>query len=301
MHRKHRRPKPFILFALIPWATLCLLTGSALAAETAPREAPPAVESSVSAAPASPTPTPQPQGAASFVPYREGLMLRGSEPKILIYHTHTNEAYFPTEQMSYRQSGAWRTGDQTRSVVAVGERLKEVLERDYGFCVLHDVTDHEPPKLSSAYERSEQTMRAYAAQYPSIEVFIDLHRDACGSEPTAPKDFVTVNGEELARIMFVVGRGEQYADKPFYDTNRRFAERVTAYLQEIDPKLARQIREKPGRYNQNLSPYCLLIEVGHNGNTLEQALASVPYLAEGIAYAAAETEHRVGSWLPQGE
>ena len=220
---------------------------------------------------------------------------------IVIYHTHTTEAYFPTESSPYRQTSRWRTADSERSVVAVGERLKTILERDYGFSVIHDTTDHEPPKLATAYERSEQTMRAYREQYPSIEVFIDLHRDAYGSEPKEPTDFVTVNGEQLARLMFVVGHGEAYEDKPFYETNRRFAERITDYLADVDPNLVRPIREKTGRYNQHIGAYCLLVEVGHNANTLEQALASVPYLAEGIAYAAAETEHTVTSWLPQAE
>ena len=301
MYRSHRTSRVW-LFALIPWAAICLMTGSALALGAVPMPRIAVVTASPKPIPSetpAPTATPLPQVSAAFKAVGEGLRLRGSEPKILIYHTHTTEAYFPTAEMSYRKSASWRTKDPSRSVVAVGERLKALLEREYGFCVLHDTTDHEPPKLSTAYERSETTMRAYAEQYPSIELFIDLHRDACGSDPKAPKDYVTVNGEQLARIMFVVGRGEKYEDKPFYDTNRTFAERVTAYLAEIDPKLVRPIREKPGRYNQHVGPYCLLIEVGHNGNTLEQALASVPYLAEGIAYAAAATEHRVSSWLPE--
>lgn len=305
MHRNKRRaPAPISILLWIPWFGFCLLLGGALAVKSA-ADAPlptPRTGSAVfvpmdDAAPTE-TPAPLPALAVSRSAYGKGLNLRGTEPKILIYHTHTTEAYFPTAEFAYRKTSAWRTDDETRNVVAVGERLKQILEEDYGFAVIHDTTNHEPPKLADAYARSEQTMLAYAAKYPSIEVFIDLHRDAYGSDPKAPADYVTVNGQALARMMFVVGRGENYADKPYYETNRRFAERITAYLQSIDPKLARPIREKKGRYNQHVGAYCLLVEVGHNANTLEQALASLPYLAEGIAFAVAETEHTVTSWVP---
>lgn len=302
MYRKRSRKTAVILFLfLLIWVPVCLSAGMLIALRSLGAAASP--KETVASPSSDPTPDATPTTAplkitAAYRAFGTGLRLRGKEPKILIYHTHTNEAYFPTEAMPYRESSRWRTADKERSVVAVGERLKTVLERDYGYSVLHDTTDHEPPKLSTAYERSEQTMLTYLEKYPSLEVFIDLHRDAYGNDPKAPADYITVNGEQVARLMFVVGRGEAYADKPFYETNRRFAERMTAYLNSIDPSFARPIREKKGRYNQHVGAYCLLIEVGHNANTLEQALAAVPYLAEAIAYASAETEHAVTSWVP---
>ena len=210
--------------------------------------------------------------------------LRGEQPTILIYHTHTTEAYTKTEQNPYRESGAWRTKDDTKNVVAVGEALKEILERDYGFNVLHDTTDHEPPKLATSYERSLLTMQAYKDRYPSIVLYLDIHRDAYNAEH-APTDFLTINGTETAKLMFVVGKGEKYAEKPYFASNCALAEKICAHLRAIDPKLARPIRIKPGRYNQHVAPNCLLVEVGHNANTLEQALAAMPHLAESISYA----------------
>lgn len=223
--------------------------------------------------------------------------LRGENPTILIYHTHTTEAYTQTEQNRYQESGAWRTTDNTMNVVAVGEALKEILERDYGFCVLHDTTDHEPPKLATAYERSLLTMQAYHEQYPSIVLFLDLHRDAYNAE-NAPTDYLTVNGTETAKLMFVVGKGEKYEEKPYFDADYALANRISDHLNSIHPKLARPIRVKPGRYNQHVAPNCLLVEVGHNANTLEQAKAAMPYLAESIAYAFAETTPAEGIFVP---
>ena len=223
--------------------------------------------------------------------------LRSDKPTILIYHTHTTEAYTQTAEDPYRENGKWRTKDPTKNIVAVGEVLKDILERDYGFQVIHDTTDHEPPKLSTAYERSLVTMQRYHEEYPSIVLFIDLHRDAYMSD-TAPCDYLTINGTETARLMLVVGKGEKYEDKPYYASNITFAERITDYLNTIDGKLCRPVRTKTGRYNQHVAPNCILIEVGHNANTLKQAKAAMPYLAESIAYSFSHKSIALSDWLP---
>lgn len=224
--------------------------------------------------------------------------LRSDKPTILIYHTHTTEAYTQTESETYKESSKWRTSDNTKNVVAVGETLKEILEKDYGFSVIHDTTDHEPPKLATAYDRSLVTMEKYHKEYPSVVLFIDLHRDAYTSTENAPCDYLTINGVETARLMFAVGRGEKYTDKPYYDSNIRFAERMTAYLNTIDEKLCRPVRVKTGRYNQHIAPNCILVEAGHNANTLSQAKAAMPYLAESIAFCFSSGSIASSDWLP---
>ena len=247
------------------------------------------------------TPSPAPKApltlAASYRAVPALCSLRRESPTILIYHTHTTEAYTMTDENRYTESGAWRTHDNTRNVVAVGEALKDILETQYGFTVIHDTTDLEPPKLATAYERSLATMQTYHEQYPSIVLFLDLHRDAYNAAE-APTDYLTINGTETAKLMFVVGRGDKYEDKPYFSSNYRIASSVTEYLKTIDPKLARPIREKPGRYNQHVAPNCLLVEVGHNANTLEQAIAAMPYLAEGIAYAFAQSPELSSALVP---
>ena len=220
----------------------------------------------------------------SYEHVRSLKTLRGAEPTILIYHTHTTEAYLKTPQSDYRETSSWRTDDADKNVIAVGEALKEILERQYGFHVIHDTTNHEPPKLATSYDRSLVTMQKYHKKYPSIVLFIDLHRDAYQAVEK-PTDYVIVNGTETAKLMFVVGRGDKYQEKPFYETNVTLAKHMTEYLQSIDSKLARPVRIKAGRYNQHVSPNCILVEVGHNANTLEQSIAAMPYLADSIAYA----------------
>ncbi len=211
-------------------------------------------------------------------------------PRVLIYHTHATEAYLQTDTYTYEPSGKWRTEEQEKSVVAVGEALAQHLQNVYGIRVIHDTTNHEPPKLSTAYSRSLVTMLEYQTAYPSISVFIDVHRDAYGTVKAldAPQDFVTIDGVETARIMFVVGTGKGatgtgFSETPDFERNYALAKAITAYIAAQDEKLVRDVRVKTGRYNQHVSSQCLLVEVGHNANSLNQALAAIPRLAEGIA------------------
>lgn len=220
------------------------------------------------------------------------LDLSGTEPRILIYHTHTTEAYTETEQYPYEENGEWRTKQNDRNIVAVGEQLAKLLREEYGFAVLHDTTDHEPPKLGTAYSRSVLTMEKYKEEYPSITMFIDVHRDA-GKTHEEGSDYVVLGGEKVARMMFVVGTGEGatgtgFGEMPDFNANYALAKAITERLLTVHPKLMRNIRVKTGRYNQHISDQCLLVEVGHNINTLEEALAAVPYLAEAIAACAGE-------------
>lgn len=212
--------------------------------------------------------------------------LGGDEPRVLIYHTHNTEAYTQTEQYSYVKSGDWRTQDNTRNVVAVGEELARLLREEYGINVIHDVSDHEQPALKTAYTRSLETMERYKKEYPSLTLFIDLHRDAYSVEGEN-KDYVTVDGKRVARIMFVVGTGETGVDpgdpRPDFNSNYALAKRICENLSEHNERFVRNIRVKTGRYNQHVSPQCLLVEVGHNANTLEEALCAMPYLAKAIA------------------
>lgn len=210
-------------------------------------------------------------------------------PQILIYHTHTTEAYAPAEGDAYEASGKWRTNDNEHNIVAVGELLAKRL-RELGLSVIHDTTNHEPPKLATSYSRSEKTMRSYRQKYPSLAVFIDVHRDAYGNGETPVTDYLELDGKQVARMMFVVGTGKGatgtgFDEMPDFESNYALAESITNHLSTIDSRLVRPIRVKTGRYNQHISGQCLLVEIGHNCNTLSQALAAVPYLAEAIAAA----------------
>lgn len=212
-------------------------------------------------------------------------------PRVLIYHTHASEAYLLTEDEPYEASGSWRTLDNTRNVVAIGALLKETLLSQYGILAIHDAGNYEAPKLATAYSRSLLAMERCRAENPTVELFVDVHRDAYGSnEENVAKDFIELSGKQVARIMLVVGTGEGatgsgFGESPNYASNLQLAEQITTRLRRTDERLARDIRIKTGRYNQHVSDTCMLVEVGHTANTFTQACNSVPYLAEAIAEA----------------
>lgn len=216
--------------------------------------------------------------------------LDGKEPRILIYHTHTTEAYAQVKGAKYKESGDWRTRENDKNIVAVGEVITKRLREKYGLSVLHDTTDHEPPKLGTAYSRSVETMKRYKEEYPGITMFIDVHRDA-GKFRNEGGDYVVIDGKPVARMMFVVGTGEGatgtgFDEMPDFAANYALAKRMTEQLNQIHPLLMRNIRVKTGRYNQHISDQCLLIEVGHNINTLEDALNAAELFADALAQVA---------------
>ncbi len=221
------------------------------------------------------------------------LDLSGGGPKILIYHTHNTEAYTQTDKYSYVESGDWRTNDVTRSVIAVGDELARILREDYGIEVIHDTTEHEPPLITTAYSRSLITMEYYKQLYPSLEMYIDLHRDAYEINGVNT-DYAVIDGVQVARMMFVVGTGKGATGNgseplPDFESNYALAVNLTETLLSYNDHLMRKVRVKSGRYNQHVSNKCILVEVGHNANTLEEALAAMPYLARAIAEVAGIT------------
>lgn len=195
-------------------------------------------------------------------------------PSILIYHTHTHEAYEQTASDQYVAIEAWRTTDHDHSVVRVGSELATLL-RERGFEVVHDTTDHEQNDLKTAYTRSLATLEGYDR---SFDLYIDLHRDAF-IEST---ETTTSDEQSPARLMCLIGNGEGFSVKPYYEENLLFAEALTDRINALSPGLCKDVLVKDGRYNQNIGVFSILVEVGHNRNTLHEALAALPYLAEGI-------------------
>ena len=198
------------------------------------------------------------------------------EPRVLIYHTHTHEAYEQTANDPYEAVEVWRTTDTSHSVVKVGEELASQLRR-YGFDVIHDTTDHEADQLSTAYTRSLDTLMNYKERF---DLYIDLHRDAyVDGDPIA---VLSSDGEEMAPVMLLIGNGNGFDVKPWYVQNLCFARSLESRINREAPGLCKPVLVKDGRYNQNIGVFSVLVEVGHNRNTLAQACNSVSPLAKAI-------------------
>lgn len=204
-------------------------------------------------------------------------VIRPSRAKtVLIYHTHTHEAYQKPVDAQYVETSAWRTKDNGHNIVRVGEELSFLLEKA-GFTVIHDTTDHELTDLSTAYTRSLETLLKYEGK---VDYFIDLHRDAYSENGSGNPFSLKTENTDAARLMFLVGNGKGFSDKMYYRENYELATLLTGTLNEMLPGLCRPVLVKDGRYNQHLQPGAFLVEVGHNRNSIDQALSAMPYLAE---------------------
>lgn len=209
----------------------------------------------------------------------------GAPLRVLIYHSHTYEAFEPDFPGQYAATERWRTADPAFNVVRLGAELARILREDYGMAVVHDDTAFEPPVLNSAYTRSLEALENYFARGEVFDLYIDLHRDAYAK---GRFDENTVEGR--ARLMFLVGdgsgtwNGQAFAQQPDWEANLARAQKLTDAVNALaDAPLCREPKVKTGRYNQHVSPGALLVEVGNNMNSLAEALASVPILAQAIA------------------
>lgn len=209
------------------------------------------------------------------------------EPQVLIVHTHTTEDYEPTARGFFDADFPTRTLDSTQNVTAVGEALAQALAQR-GISVLHDGTVHDSPVYTGAYDRSEATIRAALAEYPSIKVVIDLHRDAMENSDGARIAPVTeINGRNAAQFMIIAGCDNGLFNMPDYMENFKFACLIQNTSQELYPELARPVLFDYRNYNQHLTTGSLLIEVGSHANSLDEAEYTGALLGEILAQALA--------------
>lgn len=200
-----------------------------------------------------------------------------NKEKILIFHTHTCESYTPTENFQYAQTGTYRTTDLNFSVARVGTELTNQLT-SYGYQVIHDKTYHDYPAYNGSYGRSLTTVENILKQNTNTDIVIDLHRDAIGDYSYAPT--VKIGEEQAAQIMFVIGSEGGGLEHQNWNQNLKFAVKVQEKANELYPGLFKPIILRNSRYNQHLAKAACIIEVGATGNTMEQCLASMKYLAK---------------------
>lgn len=195
---------------------------------------------------------------------------------ILIFHTHSCESYTSSKKYTYNPTGTFRTTDKDYSVVRVGEELKKYL-KEYKFDVRHNTTYHDYPAYTGSYNRSLETVKKELKKKKS-DVIIDLHRDAIGSKSDyAPT--VKIGEDEVAQLMFVIGTNGGGLRHPNWKQNLKFAVKVQEQAEKMYPNLFKPIIVRNSRYNQHTGKAACIIEVGATGNTLEQSLTSMKYLA----------------------
>ncbi|WP_294848873.1 stage II sporulation protein P [uncultured Eubacterium sp.] len=196
-----------------------------------------------------------------------------SKPTVLIYHSHTTEAYSLLDTGYYISSDA-RSNNSARNMVRVGDDLAAYLEKQ-GFTVIHDRTIHDKDYTKS-YDNSRVTIEKYLEQYPSIEVTIDVHRDDITySNKTKVKPTAKINGKKAARMMIISGcEYNRVKNFPDWEENLKFDLQVQNKVNELYPGLMRPILFSERKYNMYETHYSFLLEVGTDANTLDEACYS---------------------------
>ena len=207
--------------------------------------------------------------------------LTGPEPTVLIYHSHATESYTPSPGENYTESSPFRTLSADYNMVSVGTRVAEILEAG-GITVIHDTKLHDYPSYNTSYNSSRASMQAYLEEYPSIRLVLDLHRDASGDNSNQMTTSATVNGEKSAQLMLVVAAGTSARPVPQWQDNLALGLKLHVQLERIAPGICRYVNLRSSRFNQDLGPGSLLVEVGAAGNTHPEALTAAEVLAQGI-------------------
>lgn len=205
---------------------------------------------------------------------------RADGPLILIVHTHATEAYTPSVGEEYEQDGAYRTLDTGHNVVRVGQAMADRLNKN-GIRTLHDTTLNDVPGYEDAYERMAAVISGYLEEYPSIRMVIDLHRDSIETEDGGELALsAEINGQRAAQLLFVMGSDIAGMEHPNWRCNLGFALRLQTECQADAPGLFRELTLRTQRYNEHLTPYSVLLEVGAAGNTLPEAILSAEFFAD---------------------
>lgn len=202
------------------------------------------------------------------------MRMQGSsdDPQILIYHTHSQESFVDSVE-----------GDESTTIVGAGEKLAQILREKYGYNVIHHTGSYDKESRDYAYSNALPEIEKLLAEYPTIEVVIDLHRDAM---PEDRKLVVNMQGRPTAQFMFFNGLSRsaksgaiESLENPYLDDNLAFSFQMQTASNEYYPGLARRVYLKAYRYNMHLRPKSLLIELGAQNNTVEEIMNAIDPLA----------------------
>lgn len=208
-----------------------------------------------------------------------------SEPTVLIFHTHTTEQYQIIDRDFYSTDYTPRSEDSSRNMIRVGDAICSQLE-EAGYSVIHDTNIYDK-KYNGAYDRSRAQIEKYLKKYPSIQIVLDIHRDAIElSNGTKIKPVVKVKGKKCAQIMIISGCQENGNGISGFDDwryNLVFAVQLQNKLESMFEGITRPLYFCPRKYNMDTSHCSLLIEMGSDANTLDEAVYAGKCLGVSLA------------------
>ena len=203
-------------------------------------------------------------------------------PQVLIFHSHATEAYTMSGTDVYEESDSYRTLDTQQNMVRVGEEMAQIFE-EAGIEVVHDTTLYDYPSYNEAYNRSSQGVAHWLEEYPSIQLVLDVHRDALAASDGTIYKTVAGTVDDCAQVMMVMGSDAMGQEHPNWRVNLSLATSIQKALAEKWSTLARPLVLRTSRFNQHQSTGEILLEVGTHGNTLQEAITAARLYARTVA------------------
>ena len=211
------------------------------------------------------------------------LSIDKSKPAVLIFHSHTSEGYEMIEREWYAQDYTARSNDENLNIVRVGTEIANYLT-NLGYTVIHDKTIHDG-SYSDSYSKSRKTVEKHLEEHPEIQIVLDIHRDSItqnNGEKIKPVN--TIGGKKAAQLMIITGAEEGKVENfPDWEYNLRFALQLQKNCETMFPGLMRPVLFSQRKYNMDMTHFSLLIEMGSEANTLEEACYSGRMLAASLA------------------
>lgn len=201
-------------------------------------------------------------------------------PKVLLYSTHSTESYTPGQE-PYTPSGEYRTLEKEQNMLSVGAYLKEQLEA-LGIEVIIDPSIHDSPSYNDAYTHARKGIAKLLQENPDVNLVLDLHRDAVQTKSGQLRTAVA-GKPDCAKIMLVLGTDASGRSHPNWQENLSVALKLDGILETLQPGITRPLTLRAQRFNQDLAPGALLIEIGATGNTRQEALRAAQILAQAVA------------------
>ena len=206
------------------------------------------------------------------------------DPQVLVMHTHATEDYRLSAGLWFTPGDGARSTDRSINMCAVGRVVADTLNAA-GIHTLHDETLNDYPSYTGSYANSRTVVQQYLAQYPSIKVVLDVHRDAIERENgTRCAPVCTIDGRQAAQVMIICGCDNGTSVQlPAWRQNLRFAAAWERSMEAKYPGFTRPVLFSYRFYNQDLTTGSLLIEIGGHGNNLNEALYAGYLAAQGLA------------------
>ncbi len=207
------------------------------------------------------------------------LEIDKSKPAVLIFHSHTSEGYELSESSEYYEDETFRSNNELLNVVRVGTEITNYLEKS-GYTVIHDKTIHDD-SYNDSYPHSRETIDSILKENPQIKIVIDIHRDSIDLENNLKiRPVSVINGKKAAQMMIIAGTEEgKITDFPDWEYNLRFAVKLQKKCEDMFPGIMRPLLFTQKKYNMDVTHFSLLIEMGSEVNTLEEACYSGRLLA----------------------